>query len=55
MDAFLVQVCKTQQHMCNSNLVQGGHQESGNAVMGSSHYNPYDKDQPKISDSFREG
>jgi len=27
MDAFLVQVDKTQQHMHNSNSVWGGHQE----------------------------
>ena len=55
IDVFLAQVGKTHQHTHNSNSVQGGCQESGNAITGSPCYNPYDKDQSRTSDSFREG
>jgi len=55
IDFFLAQVGKTHQHTHNSNLVQGGCQELGNAIAGSSNYNPYDKDQSRTSDSFQEG
>jgi len=54
MDAFLAQVGKSQQYPQNKISVQGGRQESGNAVAGSC-YNSYDKDQPRTSNSFWEG
>ena len=55
MDAFLMQVGKSQQYPQNNISVQGGHQESGNVALDSSYYNPYDKAQHRTSNSFQEG